>query len=145
VEKPWIYVDTSAFLKLFIRERGSDRMRRLVKKHRLLSSAVLAVEGSSALARRKRDGDIGGPDFDRVLTRLRESLLSVEAVRVTDEVLQIAGDIVLRTPARTMDALHIASAHVFQNGTGIVVTVVTADKKQRDAAVQEGLKVVLVG
>jgi predicted nucleic acid-binding protein len=80
-----------------------------------------------------------------VLTRLRESLLSVEAVRVTDEVLQIAGDIVLRTPARTMDALHIASAHVFQNGTGIVVTVVTADKKQRDAAVQEGLKVVLVG
>jgi predicted nucleic acid-binding protein len=145
VEKPWIYIDTSAFLKLFIKEAGTEKMRRLARTNRLLSSAVLAVEGRSALARRKRDGDIGGSDFDRLLKRLGEGLLAVETVRVTDEVLQIAGDIVLRSPARTMDAIHIASAQVFQAGTGIVVTFVTADKKQREAAVQEGLKAALVG
>jgi len=42
--KPWIYADTSAFLKLFIKEPGTDRMRRLAREHRLLSFAVVAVE-----------------------------------------------------------------------------------------------------
>ena len=143
--KPWIYADTSAFLKLFIKEPGTDRMRRLAREHRLLSSAVVAVESRSALARRRRDGEISDPDFERVLTRLKEGIGAVEMVQVTDEVLDKAGDIVLRTPARTMDALHIASAFVFQDGAGIDLTFVTADKKQHEAALQEGLRTVLVG
>jgi predicted nucleic acid-binding protein len=143
--KPWIYADTSAFLKLFIREPGTDRMRKLAKEHRLLSSAVITVESRSALARRRRDREISDSGFERVLARLMEGMLAVEMVRMTDEVLNMADDIVLRTPDRTMDALHIASAFVFQDGSGISLTFVTADKKQHAAALQAGLSAVLVG
>jgi len=66
-------------------------------------------------------------------------------VQVTDEVLDRAGDIVLRTPARTMDALHIASAFIFQDGAGIDLAFVTADKNQYEAALLEGLKTALLG
>jgi predicted nucleic acid-binding protein len=59
--------------------------------------------------------------------------------------LDTAGEIVLRTPARTLDALHVASALLFKDSTGIDLTFVTADKKQLEAAVQEGLKTALVG
>ena len=142
--KPWLYVDTRAFLKLFIKEPGSNRMRRLAREHRLLSSAVIAVESRSAFARRRRDGEINQADLERVLARLMESIHAVETVRVTDEVLNIAGDILLRTPARTMDALHIASALMFQNETDIILTFVTADKKQHDAAEREGMATIML-
>lgn len=143
--KPWIYADTSAFLKLFIKETGSDGMRRLARNHRLLSSATIKVESRSALSRRRRDGEISEKEFARVMIRLGEGLLAVEFVRVTEEVLERAGDIVLGNPVRTLDALHIASASVFQEGTGITPTFVTADRKQHEAAVQEGLRTVLMG
>jgi len=52
---------------------------------------------------------------------------------------------VVRTSARTMDALHIVSAFVFQDSAGIDLIFVTADKKQHEAALQEGLRTALVG
>ncbi len=142
--KPWIYVDTSAFLKLIIRESGTERMRRLVKEHRLLSSSVIAVECRSAVARRRREGKLIGSELDRALARIEEGLEAVEMVLVSDPVLELAGAIVLRSVSRTMDALHIASAFSFQDDAGMDVTFVTADRKQHQAARGEGLATLLL-
>ena len=142
--KPWIYADTSAFLKLFIKEAGTERMRRLAREHRLLSSTVIRVESRSALARRQRDGELDEREFERVLLHLADGLLAIELVRITDDILNLSSVIVLRLPVRTMDALHIASAIVFQERVDIALTFVTADKKQHEAAQREGLATVLL-
>jgi len=145
MEKPWVYLDTSAFLKLYIKEKGSERVRKLAKENHILSSSMLMVESLSALARRRQAGDIEETGFDHVLKRLKEGVLAVETVRVTEDVLDLAGEITLRSMARTMDAVHIASAGLFQDGTGIKTAFITADKKQHDAALSEGLKSVYIG
>ena len=41
---PWIYIDTSAYLKIFLKEKGSDKVRKLVKENGLLASAILMSE-----------------------------------------------------------------------------------------------------
>jgi predicted nucleic acid-binding protein len=145
MDKPWVYLDTSAFLKLSIKEKGSERVRKIAKENHILSSSMLSVESFSALARRRQAGDIGEAAFDHVLKRLKDGIAAVETIRVTEDVLDLAGEITLRTMARTMDAVHIASARLFQEGTGITTMFITADKKQHYAALGEGLRSVYIG
>jgi len=145
MDKPWVYLDTSVFLKLYIKEKGSERVRKIAKESHILSSSMLMVESFSALARRRQTSDIEETAFDHVLKRLKDGILAVETVRMTEDVLDLAGKITLRSMARTMDAVHIASARLFQDGAGIKTTFITADKKQHNAALSEGLKSVYIG
>lgn len=145
MDKPWVYFDTSVFLKLSIKENGSVRVRKISKENHILSSSMLMVESFSALARRRQAGDIEEVAFDKILKRLKDNFAAVETIRVTEDVLNLAGEITLRSMARTMDSVHIASARLFQDGTGIMTTFITADKKQHDAAQGEGLKSVYIG
>ncbi len=145
MDKPWVYLDTSVFLKLYIKEKGSERVRKIAKENHILSSSMLMVESFSALARRHQAGDIEDTAFDHVLKRLKDGILAVEMVRINEDVLDLAGEITLRSMARTMDAVHIASDRLFQDGAGIATTFFTADKKQHAAAMGEGLKSVYIG
>jgi predicted nucleic acid-binding protein len=144
MDKPWAYFDTSTYLKLYVKESGSDKALKAAKASHLLSSAVLSVECLSALARRRQAGDMDAKAFNKILKNVKAGLDSVETVRVTDDVLGMAEEITVRSVARAMDAIHISSALIFRNGTGIELTFVTSDKKQHDAAVREGLKTLFV-
>jgi hypothetical protein len=44
-----------------------------------------------------------------------------------------------------MDAMHIASAVIFQEAIGISITFITSDKKQQTAAEDNGLITMFVG
>ena len=145
MDKPWAYFDTSTYLKLYVKESGSDKALKAAKANHLLSSAVLSVEALSALARRRQSGDVDEKDFKIILKNIRDGFDSVETIRVTDDVLGMAEEITMRSVARAMDAIHIASALLFRNGAGIELTFVTSDKKQHEAALHEGLKTLFVG
>ncbi len=144
MERPWVYLDTSAYLKLFIRESGSTKARKIVRQSRVLSSAVLAIESYSALSRRRHSGEIGGKEFETLVSRIKESILSIETVRVTDEILQRAEQVTLRSNARALDAIHISSALLFQEAVAISLPFITSDKKQCDAAGRQGLETLLI-
>ncbi|MEI6703576.1 MAG: hypothetical protein WCL71_08580, partial [Deltaproteobacteria bacterium] len=53
--------------------------------------------------------------------------------------------IVLETNSATLDALHIASALVFSELSGEIISFLTADKRQAESAEQLGLKVIRIG
>lgn len=142
---PWIYLDTSVFLKLFLNEKGSDKARKLIKGNRLLCSAILASECFSTFSRRRQNRELDDKAFDQLVSRVKKDLPYIELVKLTDEVLKKTEEVVLRSPARTLDAIHIASALLFQDLIGIELSFVTSDKKQEEAAKREGLKTVFVG
>ncbi|MEK7845519.1 MAG: type II toxin-antitoxin system VapC family toxin [Nitrospinota bacterium] len=141
----WIYIDTSTYLKLFLKEKGSDKARKLAKKNSLLSSAIITSECFSAISRRKHSGEIDDKTFDKLINRTKNNLPYVEIIKLTDAVLRETEEILLRSTARTLDAIHIASALLFQELTGINLTFVTSDKKQEESAKHEGLKTLFVG
>lgn len=141
----WMYIDTSTYLKLFLKEKGSDKARKLSKENRFLSSVILTSECFSALSRRKQGKEIDDKTFNRLVNRIKKGLPYIEIVKLTDGVSIKTEEILLHSAVRTLDAIHIASALLFQELTGINLTFVTSDKKQEDSAKKEGLKTIFVG
>ena len=140
------YFDTSALVKRYVRERGSAQVGALLRRHDLLSSAITLVEVVSALARKKRAGDLSQENFLATVNRVQSDRVRWELVEVGGTVLSRAEEIVQGTvPARALDAIHIASLVTFQAASGIWIPFVTGDGRQRDAAEQMKLDVVWVG
>lgn len=145
---PLAYFDTSVLVKRYARERGSTRTRTLLRTHRFLSSAITPVEAVSVFNRRRTAGDLRDADFDAITARFTKDRAYWELIEVSAPVLYRAEDVIGRAGVRTLDAIHLASALVFANATGVPlgrIPFVTADAQQRDAAGHLGLEVRWVG
>ena len=140
----WAYFDTSVLVKRYVREKGSGPTRRLLQRFRFLSSVVAPVEAMSALSRRRACGELTPRDFLAIRSRLDKDRTYWELVEVSEHVLRQAEELVQKTDVRTLDALHIASAVMFQTASGLTTPFVTSDAKQRDAAQATGLTVIWV-
>ena len=124
-----IYVDSSALVKLAVREPESAALRHYLGRHRpLVSSALARTEVVRALLPL-------GPDAVR---RGRDVLARVGLLRVSDRVLDAAG---LLAPAdlRSLDAIHLASAEQFGSD---LRGFVTYDDRLATAAAGRGLRVI---
>jgi hypothetical protein len=63
---------------------------------------------------------------------------------MSEHVLRRAEELVQKTDVRTLDALHITSAIMFQTASGLATPFITSNAKQRDAAQAMGLTVIWV-
>jgi len=143
-ELPWAYFDTSALVKRYVRERGTIEVRRLLRKYRILSSSVVPVELLSALTRRHGQKELSGQHYTAILSRIKQDRAFWELVEVTPAVLARAEEMVLRLRVRALDAIHVASAAIFQDSTGRSALFVTSDERQLEAAQKCGLEVIEV-
>ncbi len=138
------YFDTSVVVKRYVQEPGAARARTLLRRHRLLTSAITPVEATSALCRRHATGELAATDFGDILARLREDRDTWELIHVTVGVLEEAEVVVRRTHVRTLDAVQLASARAVRSLSGSPMPFITADARQRDAATLLGLDIVWV-
>lgn len=145
VTAKWAYFDTSVIVKRYVRETDSPRARGMLSRHRILTSAIAPVEAISALSRRRNSGELKDEDFDAIVARIRADRDYWELVEVGATVLARAEELLRQAPVRTLDALHVASALVFQREVGIALPFVTADRKQGAAASSLGLRVTQIG
>ena len=63
---------------------------------------------------------------------------------MSERVLRHAEELVQKTDLQTLDALHIASAVMFQTASRLTIPFVTSDAKRRDAAQAMALTVIWV-
>jgi uncharacterized protein len=122
------YLDSSALVKLAVREPESAALRRYLRRRRpLIASALARTEVARALLSL-------GPEAVR---RGLDVLARVDLVRINDRVLDAAGAM---PPAelRSLDAIHLATAQHL--GTDLA-RIVTYDDRMAAAANQLGLKV----
>lgn len=137
------YLETSALVKLYIRELGTERLLELAARanENQLAILVLArIEFRSAVRRRERNGEIA----TRIATQLLELFQRhVEARFLTqpinDFVLDIADRLVDRYGLRAFDAIQLAGFLACQNSAGAdLPTFVCADAELLSAATREG-------
>lgn len=123
-----IYLDSSALVKLAVREPESGALRRYLRRRRpLVSSSVARTEVARALLPL-------GPDAIR---RGQDVLARVDLVRVNDRVLNAAGAL-LPEELRSLDAIHLATAQ--QLGADLA-RIVTYDERMATAAKELGFAV----
>lgn len=138
------YFDTSVLVKNYVQEAGSARARALLRAYSFLSSAITPVELISALMRKHYIGELDREDLRRILARIRDDRPYWKLLDVSASVLSQGEEIVQKTRIRTLDAIHLASLAVFRSASGSVSAFITADGRQRDAAIHLGLDVVWV-
>jgi predicted nucleic acid-binding protein len=123
------YLDSSAIVKLAVREPESLALRRYLRRRQpLISSALARTEVLRALL----------PAGDAAVNRGRSVLQRIDLVRVSDPMLSAAG--VLRPPElRSLDAIHLATAQALGDE---LKAVVTYDDRMATAASRLGQRVV---
>lgn len=122
------YLDSSAIVKLAVKEPETVALRRYLRRRRpYLTSALARAEVARALLPL---GPAAGQKGDEVLAR-------IDLVRITDTVLRAAGSL-MPADLRTLDAIHIATAQLLGTDLGRVVTY---DERMATAARGLGLEV----
>ncbi len=137
------YFDTSALIKLYIEEEGSERVINLVERleeGKVFILDVTLLESRSAVRRREREGDVSGMDANRILKQIEEDGSSLYLVQpVNPAVIEEAARLIDAYPLRTYDALQLAGCLiVFPSAPG-PVTFACADTRLCEAARLEGL------
>lgn|SRR5450759_8650 len=137
----WVYCDTSAMAKRYVRESGRAALMKALARHRVVSSVLMPVELHSAFSRRVREGTLATIALPRLFERVAADRQHWTLVETTKEVLAEAEALLEAHPLRTLDAVHVASARVFQRRLRVPVMFVSADARQLAAAAREGLTV----
>lgn len=118
------YFDSSALVKLYILERGSHWVRRLIEsspgsQHAVLSSKLSLVETTGAFFKRRRQGLISERLKERLVFRfLHDIQHRYILTAATDDVLTLAVDMLQRHPLRAYDAVQLATALVVNRKMG---------------------------
>jgi uncharacterized protein len=137
------YTDTSAFMKRFLAEKGSDEIDELIEsgQYRLAVSSLTVTEFRSVLKRRQRENTSTAQFATKAITQLHEEIAN-GALRfhaIDAAIFNLAGELIdrLSAPLATLDAIHLACAKV----TGAQV-LISADKQLLRAAAEAGLQTV---
>ena len=122
------YLDSSAIVKLVVRERESAALRRHLRHRHLISSVLARTEVLRALLPLGADAAAAG----------RAALGAIDLVRVNERVLADAAGL-LPVELRTLDAIHLATAQQLGPELGRLVTY---DERMATAAKHLGLRTV---
>ena len=138
------YFDTSALIKCYVEEPGSDPALAAFTSHVVVSSAIAPGEIASAVRRRRDAGDLSESGVSAIDARVRQDRRQWELRTVDASVLEHAERITRSLAVRTLDALHLASAIAVGEELGHALHFVTGDLRQRSAALALGLDLVFV-
>lgn len=132
------YLDTSALLRLVLRERGAlDELR---SSEGLVSSELLAIESLRTIDRLRLQGALSAEEAVTRRGVVAEWLEAVDLVLLQPPILARASE-PFPTPLGTLDALHLATALVWQDRMRKALVVATHDRDLALAARSFGLEV----
>ena len=127
-----LYVDTSALVKLVVREAESEALGQALESWgELATSAITAVELGRAVARARAEPGAVVADEWTVLG----VLAAVAEIPLTDDI-RAAASTLAPLELRTLDAIHLASALSLGDD---VAGVLTYDERMQRAATTHGL------
>ena len=135
-----IYFDTSALIKLFILEKGSEEAQRLSRDYFPVATATIAYpETYSGFNRKKREGFLSARQYTKLGRRFEEHWTTCIRIELTGEVLTLAKVLLERYPLRAFDAIHLASAISLQKGIQEPLQFAAADIRLLNASSAEQL------
>jgi uncharacterized protein len=139
------YLDTSALVKLYVREAGTDWLLRLAGSAEIVMhiSSLARVELRAAVRRRQRIGDISDQIAGAILDQFKLDLSSLLVVQpITEWAIEESTRLVDRHPLRAYDTLQLAGCltlNAARNEGDQPTAFVCADAVLLAAARDEGL------
>ncbi len=133
-----VFFDTSAFVKRYVEEPGSEHVQELCSgADRLVVSVLCLPEMISTLNRLVRERKIAHAAYSALKALILEDLEQAEVVNLTASVVARAVRLLEENPLRALDALHLGCAAEISPDV-----FVSADERQIEAGRRAGLDVV---
>lgn len=138
-----LFFDTSALVKRYYEERGTQTVDNLVEDdRRVVISSLAVVETASAFRRKYNCGDVDENDVHRLLASFfREALNDFTVLPMEESIQAFSFDLILEDDLRTLDSLQLSAALSIQSEETDVVFV-SADKDLVAVAESRGLNAV---
>ncbi len=136
------YLDTSALLKGYLEEPGSETVRALLGASGGVITSVLAyTEARAGLARQERERRLTDAERRAALTDLERDWETWGCLDVTTPLAQEAGRLAEVHALSGADAVHLASALIVREESGGATTFWSSDIRLARAARREGLRI----
>jgi predicted nucleic acid-binding protein len=139
-----IYLDTSALIKRYVWESGSEKVRPLFRENVIGTSKIAYPEVYAAFTRRMREGHLVQMRYRQVCQLFEREWSAYLIIEVHDEVLRLSRDLIKKYPLRGFDALHLASAKSLGQQLKTSITFGCADQRLLESAKAEGFELLAV-
>jgi uncharacterized protein len=137
-----LFCDTSALVKLYIREEATEAMLELAETASAVAVCRIAwAETMAALARRVRECPADADEIDMAREHLRADWCDYGIVEVTQSVVELAGDYADAFALRGYDSVQLAAARTLHDIGHESVQFACFDRRLRQAARMLGLSV----
>lgn len=138
-----LYLDTSALVKLYAEEPGSDEVRQAVARADLVATSLVAyVETRSAFARKHRFAQIDDSALARYKRDFERDWDGFNRLPADAATIHRAGDIAEQYRLRAYDALHLATADLLRAAIRSAVSFACFDDALGDAAERLGFTLI---
>jgi uncharacterized protein len=138
------FLDTSALIKRYVTEPGSEQVRRLLRRAADVAlSRITEAEACAAIARAARMNVLSDDDRDRAFGQIAEDVARAHVVEIRRSVVSTVRDLVIRWPLRGYDAIQLSCALRLQSDN-LPITFWCADRELANAARGEGMRVTVV-
>ena len=132
------YIDTSALLRIVLREAGAlDELRSYVG---LVSSELIVVESMRTIDRLRLQGSLTAEEAASRLRIINDWLEAIDLVLIRPPVLSRASE-PMPMPLGTLDAMHLATALIWRDRVGPLPAIATHDSMLGTAALAFGFDV----
>lgn len=121
-----VYLDSSALLRLILREPQSLDLADLRSCESLVSSELLAIECPRTFDRLRLQGSLTTDEAATRIGVLKDWLEAIDLVLLQRPILARASE-PFPTPLGTLDAMHLATALVWRDRMGQELTMATHD------------------
>jgi predicted nucleic acid-binding protein len=136
-----LFLDTSALVKLYISEPGSERMREAALRGKPVAASDLAfAEIHATFARRRREELLLPAELEQIQLAFTDDWEKLTQVSLGAAVLKLVPGLCQRHPLRGADAVHLASALLLYE-EGLEVTFASSDHRLLEAAAAERLSI----
>jgi predicted nucleic acid-binding protein len=132
------YIDTSALLRIVLREAGAlDELR---SYDGLVSSELIVVESMRTIDRLRLQGSLTAEEAAGRLRIVNDWLEAIDLVLIRPPVLSRASE-PMPMPLGTLDAMHLATALIWRDRVGPLPAIATHDSMLGTAALAFGFDV----
>lgn len=136
-----LFCDTSALVKLYVKEEFSADVRDLSDKARAIAASRISwAEAMAAFARRARENPADTEVMDAIRANLRTDWPDFAIVEVTQPLVELAGEYADTFALRGYDSVQLASARMLQLGANDALCFACFDTRLQKAASVLGMQ-----
>jgi len=138
-----LYCDTSALIKRYVAEEGAAEVNNFWERASAVSTSVVAfAETMAVFGRKHKEKVLSTIEYKEIIGQFKEDYRHLLLVPVSEALNIAIEDLLKRHSLRGFDAIHLASAKVFDGPDNEDLLFACFDQALNNAAAKEGLKVI---